>query len=97
MNEDRLNPTLRANTVEYLQACALMLKKSLFISDQILPKYMFKDDIKEFKNSKIYKYLYSCELYIEGFTHRSRLLLKDHQALDFGQPKRTSHTPDIST
>lgn len=68
MNEDRYNSSLRATTVEYLQACRLMLKKCSFMAEQILPKYLFVKDIQEFKNSKIIKYLYTCELYLEGLS-----------------------------
>jgi len=33
MNDERLNPSVRAATLEYLNACALMLKKSAIIAD----------------------------------------------------------------
>jgi hypothetical protein len=76
MNDERLNPSVRAATLEYLNACALMLKKSAIIADKILPRYMFREDIKEFKSSKIFKYLYTCEVYIEGFTRTAQILLR---------------------
>ena len=38
------------------------------MAEQILPKYLFVKDIQEFKNSKIIKYLYTCELYLEGLS-----------------------------
>ena len=33
MNDERLNPSVRAATLEYLNACALMLKKSAIMAD----------------------------------------------------------------
>jgi hypothetical protein len=40
---------------------------------------MFKSDIDEFKSSKISKYLFAAELYIEAFTKRSKLLSSGRQ------------------
>ena len=48
-----------------------MFKKCCVLADSVLSKYMFENDIREFKNSKILKFLYSCEVFIEGFTQRS--------------------------
>jgi len=33
MNDERLNPSFRAKTLELLNACALMLKKSAILAD----------------------------------------------------------------
>jgi len=56
---------------------------------------MFKEDIKEFKSSKIYKYLYTCEVYIEGFTRKTQILLRPSRPLHSEGGKRTSQTPDM--
>jgi len=37
---------------------------------------MHMNDIREFKSSKIYKYLYICEVYREGFTKRTQILFQ---------------------
>ena len=68
LNDDRTNPNMRAKTVEYMRMTILLFKKALNASDTILSKYMFECDIEEFKNDKILKYLYQCNLLLEGFS-----------------------------
>lgn len=58
LNCERMNPTTRSKIINYLRGSIKLLKKSVLMSDKILPNYMFSRDIEEFKNSKILKYLH---------------------------------------
>lgn len=58
LNCERMNPTTRTKIIDYLRGSIKLLKKSVVMSDKILPQYMYSKDIEEFKNSKILKYLH---------------------------------------
>lgn len=77
LNDERTNPNMRAKTVEYLRMTIVLLKKALNGCDSILSKYMYECDIEEFKNDKILKYLYQCNLLLEGFSIKYPLIPKD--------------------
>lgn len=71
---ERTNPSINASTMEYLQTVVFLMQKAALQADKILPKYMFSNDIKEFKNTKITKYVKRCEEHLKAFKQRSKLL-----------------------
>ena len=59
-DQDRFNHTQISQILRLLKTCIHLYKKSAIQSDQILPKYMFQNDIIEFKNEKILGKLREC-------------------------------------
>lgn len=53
--------------MEYLQTVVFLMQKAGLQADNILPKYMYSNDIREFKNSKINKYVKRCEEHLKAF------------------------------
>ncbi len=58
LNSERCNPERKQKVIEWFQGAIKLLKKAATLSDRVLSQYMFPNDIREFKNCKIYKYLY---------------------------------------
>lgn len=95
LNCERLNPVIRCKIFDYLKVSIKLLKKSVILSDKILPSYMFTKDIEEFKNSKILNRLHSAYIILEGLTERVRdSIVPVKNAINF-KNKRISQTPDI--
>ena len=59
-DQDRFNNTQISQILRLLKTCIHLYKKTAMQSDQILPKYMFQNDIIEFKNEKILGKLREC-------------------------------------
>lgn len=55
--EDRIYSTLRMQFYKQLRGCVKLLRKAALLCDKVLPQYLFRADIDEFRNNKILPHL----------------------------------------